>query len=313
MVSSRGRQGRTEDDAVSNAAGSASADDAGESSADDLGDRAQEAARSVEDGAEKVTDHPAFEGVARVGHAMNGLVHIMIGGIAVRLALTDSGGEADQTGALRAFSEVPGGSFLLGVGGVAMIALALWQTATAWFGARCASERREAMIGAARHLAKAVVYLVLAATALRFALGGSGGSGQQTTELTAALMQSPVGRLAVAGGGLVVIAIGGHHVVKGATRRFVRDLEHTGHHPVGTAVTVSGVAGYVAKGVALAAVGVLLGWAAVRADPEKAAGLDGALKSMASLPAGGILLTLVGAGLVLYGVHCFFRMRFADM
>lgn len=312
MVSSRGRQGRTEDDAVSNAAGSASADDAGESSADDLGDRAQEAARSVEDGAEKVTDHPAFEDVPRVGHAMNGLVHIMIGGIAVRLALTDSGGEADQAGALRAFSEVPGGSFLLSVGGVAVIALALWRTATAWFGARRASERREAMIGAARHLAKAVVYLVLAATALRFALGG-GGSGQQTTELTAALMQSPVGRLAVAGGGLVVIAIGGYHVVKGATRRFVRDLEHTGHHPVGTAVTVSGVAGYVAKGVALAAVGVLLGWAAVRADPEKAAGLDGALKSMASLPAGGILLTLVGAGLVLYGVHCFFRMRFADM
>lgn len=279
----------------------------------DLPDKAREAASSAEDGAEAVAEHPAFEAVARVGHVMNGLVHLMIGWIALRLALGDSGGEADQAGALQTFSEAPGGSILLGIGGIAMIALALWQLAEAWFGARRESSGGSAAKEAVKGIGKAVVYLALAATALRFALGGSSDSGQQSQEATATIMSNPGGRIAVVVLGLVVVVIGGYHVVKGATRSFVEDLESTGGRTVGRAMIVSGAIGFVAKGIALVAVGGLFGWAGIGADPEKATGLDGALKTMAGLPAGGVLLGFVGAGLVLYGVYCFFLARYADM
>ena len=71
--------------------------------------------------------------------------------------------------------------------------------------------------------------------------------------------------------------------------------------------------GYVAKGIAIAVVGVLFVAAAVTADPEKAGGLDAALKSLAALPFGTVILWLVGAGLIIYGVFCFARARYARM
>ena len=51
--------------------------------------------------------------------------------------------------------------------------------------------------------------------------------------------------------------------------------------------------------------------AALTHDPEKASGLDGALKSLADLPFGTFILWLVGAGLIIYGVYCFARARYA--
>ena len=71
--------------------------------------------------------------------------------------------------------------------------------------------------------------------------------------------------------------------------------------------------GYVAKGVAIAVVGVLFVVAAVTHDPEKAGGLDAALKSLAALPFGQVILWIVGAGLVVYGVYCFARARYARL
>ncbi|MCS6711519.1 DUF1206 domain-containing protein [Brachybacterium sp. EF45031] len=244
---------------------------------------------------------------------MSGLVHAMIGWIALRIAF-GAGGDADQGGALRSFAQLPLGGVLLWVGGLVMIALALWLGLDAWFGARRERETSDRAVHAVKSLGKAVTYGVLAATALRFAAGGSSDSGEQSASVTSTLMGMPLGRMLVALLGLVVLAIGGYHVVKGATRRFVDDLERGSHHPaVGPAVVVTGVVGYVAKGLALASVGILFGWAALRANPEQATGLDGALKALAGMPVGTILLVLTGAGLILFGVYCVFRARYADM
>jgi hypothetical protein len=60
-------------------------------------------------------------------------------------------------------------------------------------------------------------------------------------------------------------------------------------------------------------VGILFVIAAVTADPSKATGLDGALKSLAALPFGTVILFLVAIGLVAYGIYCFFRARFARL
>jgi len=74
-----------------------------------------------------------------------------------------------------------------------------------------------------------------------------------------------------------------------------------------------GVVGYVAKGIAVAVAGVLFVIAAFTHDPETAGGLDAALHALAALPFGAIILWVVGAGLVLYGLFCFARARYAKM
>jgi hypothetical protein len=73
------------------------------------------------------------------------------------------------------------------------------------------------------------------------------------------------------------------------------------------------MAGYAAKGVALAIVGGLFVLAAVRADPEESTGMDGALKLLAGQPLGTVLLLAVALGLVLYGLYSFARAKYADV
>jgi hypothetical protein len=63
----------------------------------------------------------------------------------------------------------------------------------------------------------------------------------------------------------------------------------------------------------LGTVGVLFLIAALTGDAAKADGLDGALKTLATLPFGPAILILVGVGLIAYGVYSFVRARFARL
>ena len=281
-----------------------------------VGDAAEsvgDAAETVEDAAETVEEQPAFQAVARGGFLMGGLVHVLIGWIAVRLALGDSGGSADQSGAMAMIAQAPGGQILLWAGGLVMGILALWLLLRTWFAARSAQGLRATVVDALRWLGPAVVYAALSVMVLRFAAGGGSSSEAQTQSATAGLLGSGPGRALVLLAGAVVIGIGIGFVVLGVTRRFLRQLERGGARSVGAALRITGIVGYVAKGLALAAVGALLGWAAISADPEKATGLDGALKTMAGLPAGVTMLLLVGVGLILFGVYCALRSRYQEM
>jgi hypothetical protein len=60
-------------------------------------------------------------------------------------------------------------------------------------------------------------------------------------------------------------------------------------------------------------VGVLFVVAAVTLDPKRATGLDGAVRSLASLPFGQVLLVAVGLGLIAFGLYTFVRARFAHV
>lgn len=70
---------------------------------------------------------------ARAGIAANGVVHLLIGWLAVRIAL-GSGGQADQNGALGAIAAEPAGRVLLWVLVVGFAAVVLWRTVSAVWG-----------------------------------------------------------------------------------------------------------------------------------------------------------------------------------
>lgn len=275
---------------------------------------ATEGAQDVENAAEDVAEHPIFENIARGGFVMSGLVHILIGWISLRLALPGGSSQnADQSGALQTISSVPGGNILLWIGGLAMALLVLWYLAEAWFGAKWEQDAKKKATHVVKTHGKAAVYGALSFTALRFAAGGSSDSGESTSELTAGLMGNPGGRILIVVVGLVVLGIGGYHVFKGASRGFEDDIRPPEDGNIGRVVLVTGMIGYIAKGIALIGVGVLFGWAAIAADPDKATGMDGALKAMTDLPADTIALGVIGVGLALYGIYAIARSRYQPM
>ncbi len=267
---------------------------------------------SADRAAHATKNSSAFRAVARAGFAASGVVHVLIGIIAISLATGGSGGEqADQSGALQQLASAPGGVFLLWAAAVSLAALGVWHLLSAFLDQSVSSggDRAKHMV---KNGAKGIVYLAIAFSAGVFAAGGSANSSSSTSSLTADLLAVPGGVFLVVVIGLVMIGIAGYLVFKGVTRRFERDLRVPGG-AAGRAVRVLGTVGYVARGLALAAVGVLFLVGAVTNDPEKSTGLDGALRSFIDLPAGVVVLILIGAGWIAYGVYAFFRARFARL
>ncbi|WP_338068878.1 DUF1206 domain-containing protein [Kribbella speibonae] len=154
-------------------------------------------------------------------------------------------------------------------------------------------------------IGRAIVYLVLGVSAVKIAVGsGSSGSGQQRT-MSARLMEHGAGRVLLVAVGIAIVALGCYHVYKGITKKFLEDLVGG----VSDLTILLGRIGYVAKGIAFAVVGVLVGWAAIDYDPQKAGGLDSALHTIKEQPFGSVLLTVLAAGIAAFGGYCFIWSR----
>ena len=247
--------------------------------------------------------------LARVGFAGSALVHLLIGYLAIGVAL-HHGAETDQSGAIAQILQLPGGSFLLWVAVVGLFALALWLLIQALLGIGSSSKKR--WVRSLVAVAKAVAYFVLGLTALSFALGSSSNSNASTQQASTSILALPAGQLLLAVIGLVTLAVGIYLIVKGVRQRFVNDIVLP-HGAARRPVLVLGTVGYVAKGIAIGVAGILFVVAAVTVDPHQASGLDGALKALAALPFGQLILIAIGVGLIAYGIYTFARARLARL
>lgn len=265
---------------------------------------------SVSGAARSAKNSTALQVLARLGFAVNGLVHILIGALAIGIATDGGSTDADQSGAFQQLASTPGGVFLLWSIVIGMFALGLWLLISAFLMTGGDSKRQWARRVA--EAAKGLTYIALGATAVPFALGGSTSSSNSTSSLSAMLMSSPAGVVALAIIGAAVVGVGAYFVRKGVTQKFVEDISLP-REPMRKAVLGLGISGYVAKGIAIAIAGILVIVAAVTHDPSKSTGLDGALTSLVALPFGVALLVVIAIGLIGYGLYCFVRARFARL
>lgn len=270
---------------------------------------------TVSSSARQAGDSDGLELLARVGLVAYGVVHLLIAWLALQLAWGGGGGSADQSGAMATLAEQPFGKPLLWVLAVGLLALAVWQLAELFRqlpGLRGTGDRKKkAVTGSVKSVAKAAVYVVLAVTAIRFATGAGKSSSSQQQDTVAGVFGWPGGRFLVGIAALVLIGVGVYHVRKGVTKHFLKEID-TAQASASQRRVIErlGQVGYPAKGVALALVGGLIGWAAITFDPEKASGLDGALRTVLDAPFGKALLTLVALGIAAFGVFSFFRARY---
>jgi hypothetical protein len=277
----------------------------------DTGRQAKRAAGKAMDKTERAADSKPFEWVARTGFAASGLLHILIGAIALRLAFGGNG-EADQTGAASNLAQTPGGLFLLWAGMLAAAALALWQVSEAVFGGR-GLEAKKKWGYKIKSVGLAIVYGAVAVSFGSYALGAGGDSSESSQDASTKLMQWPGGAVVLFPIGAVIMGVGIYYVVKGLFRNFLSDLKRLPRGAAGTAVTWAGIVGYVGKGLALFVLGLLLAVAAVQHDPQDVKGLDGALKALRDQTFGPAALAVVAIGLICYGLYLGARARYAKM
>lgn len=239
-----------------------------------------------------------YHGLIGVGLVSYGLVHLVIAWLALQVAFGRSE-DASAGGALQQLTRQPVGTVLLWVMAIGLFTLVPWQIVEATIG-REESGRDGRLRRRLASAGRAVVYLGLGILAVGVALGNGGGSGEGEDTVSSRLMALPFGRILVGAIGVAVIAIGVSQIVKGVKQNFTEDLE-SGISPL---VRRLGTVGYCAKGVALAIIGALFGYAAVTYDPKKAGGLDTALTTIREQPFGTVLLVVMALGIASFGVFC---------
>ncbi|MFF7682123.1 DUF1206 domain-containing protein [Microbacterium sp. NPDC007973] len=268
------------------------------------------ASASASSAAGKAQDSTAFRVAARIGYVVLGLLHLLIGAIAISIATGGGGESADQSGAIQQVAAAPAGMLLLWVIVIGLAALAVWQIADAV--AERDPDTKKRWAHRAKYVGTAVAYGAIGATALTAVRGGRSESADSSRTLSAQLMAMPGGVFVLVLIGLVVAAVGVAFVVRGITKAFMKRLSSPGGE-IGRGIRIFGMVGYIAKGIAVGVAGILFLVAAFAHDPNAAGGLDAALRALAGLPFGQFVLWLVGAGLVVYGLFCFARARYARM
>lgn len=268
----------------------------------------------AQDAAGEAAQHPWVKNLARVGLAAKGVVYLLVGGIAFRLAAGSGGGGGDapdQQTALQQIQAAPLGRFLLGLIALGLFGYLIWRLTEAFADVEGEGNEPKGLAKRAGHVVNGLVYggIGLQAAMLALGRGDGGGSGQQ--EWTARFMSLPLGRWLVGLAGLFVIGYGIFQLYEAWSEKYRERLIY-GQMSAAERRWVDPLskAGLVAHGVVLGLVGAFLVQAAYRFNPDEAQGLSGALNEIAQQPFGPWLLALTALGLICYGVYKLAQARY---
>jgi Domain of Unknown Function (DUF1206) len=253
--------------------------------------------------AKEATASPVFEGLARAGYLARGVIYILVGVLAFRIAEGIGSKPASQQGALRTIADQTFGHALLLVMAIGLAGYAVFRLTQAFIGETPEAGKQSAFdrIGA---LGSAVAYGAFCAIAISLLLGGSSGGGQHSPQkTTAGALGWPAGRELVGLAGLIFIGVGLYQAYFGLSRKFL-EQSHTGQmsEAVRRAFTILGVVGFLARGVAFGLIGLFVLKAAIDFNPRQAVGLDGALGRLSSTW-GTPALIVVACGLIAFGAY----------
>jgi hypothetical protein len=263
--------------------------------------------------ASRAAESTWLEHLTRAGLVGYGIIHLLFAWLVVQIAFGGSPADGDQSGALHTLAEQPFGTFLIAVIVIGLIAMTIWQILEAAVGHR-AEQGRHRVYERIASAGRAAFYLYFAWTGIKVLRGKGSSSADSQQQASEDLMVSTGGRFTVGLAGVGVAAIGIGLVIYGVTKKFEKHLKT--REMTARVRRISrrlGVAGYAAKGVAYTIAGVLLLIAAVRYDPDKARGLDAALRTLAQQSYGPWLLGLTAAGIAAYGLFSIVQSRYREV
>jgi hypothetical protein len=246
--------------------------------------------------------------LARAGLVARGAVYLVIGVLAVKLALGDGGKATNQTGALKTISGQSFGEALLVLVAIGLAGYSLWRLTRAAVGH--GAEQEDSAGDRVAALASGIAYGILAVTAIKILTESGAGSGTPK-EATGGVLDWTGGTVLVAVAGAIMIGVAVYQAYKGLARKFLEDAK-TGEmsESVRKGYTALGVFGHIARAVVFALVGYGLIKAAIDYDPKEAIGLDGALRELANASYGPAVLGIVAVGLAGFGFYSIVDARY---
>jgi len=258
--------------------------------------------------------------VCRLGLLCRGTVYLLVGYLALRLALAShgrAGAPASSAGAVQAadvWGRVPLVLLVAGLGAYALTQLieAVFRPAHA---TGSMGRWRQRAVSSWGCLLYAAFCLSTARLAVQAQPAQTAQSEQrQDIGVTAELLRTGWGRaLLVLAGVLAVVA--GVETGRRSVRLDFRERFTTEDMPRALAIFTRalGAVGCVARAVVFVLVGVFLVKAGVLSSAKQVKGLDAVFRSVASSAYGSWLLAGLASGLVCYGLYCLLEARYRDL
>jgi hypothetical protein len=265
----------------------------------------KQAGKAVVHEARHAATNPWFERLERLGYVVRGLIYVIIGVLALQLALGAGGATATPTSAIALIGRQPQGKLLLVVIAAGLAGYSLWGFVRAILDPVGRGTDAKGLLDRAGFLLSGVSYGILLIATVQSLMNKPGSSAAGgTAGVPASLMSGPMGKWLVIAFGLFWIAAGAGQVMTAYVAHFTRDLK-TGTMSAQEVKTATwlGRIGFAARGIVFALIGVIILQTAFAVGAKQASGFDGALAALAHAPYGEVLLGAVAVGLILFGAY----------
>lgn len=266
-----------------------------------------------------VDDHPWLERVTQWGWIAKSVVYTLMGLATAQIAFqTPSSDEsASPEGSIKALSDIPFGRVFLAILTVGLLLYTVWRAISV---AVISGNDLKLWGDRVGYTFSCIFYLVLAYSAGKAALTGIEPEESTTVEdLSTSVMEMTGGRTIVGIAGVATIVVGIYFGVhKGIQRSFADELDGVDespsrNQPKRRALLISGIVGWIGRGIVTALVGFFVVRAAIEFDSNEARGFDRALREASGSFVGSSLVFATAIGLIAYGIFCLFSHRFRSL
>jgi hypothetical protein len=255
--------------------------------------------------------------IARFGYAAVGVLYLLIGFLALKLAAGTESRAPDAQRVMVRIGGQPYGKVLLSIIAGGLLAFAIWRVFEAISDPYEVGRGVKGMATRAGYILSGLIYGTLAIFGTGLILGAPGDGGSSTRsmhKLTARVLSEPLGPWVLGIVGAGIIAAGLVQFFQVYTAEFeehFRTLAMSGDRK--RFATHAGRWGCMGCGVVACVIGTFLLRAATRSDSRQTRGLAGALDALAQLPYGSWVLGLVAIGLAAYGLFMLTVARYGDL
>ncbi len=256
------------------------------------------------------------EKIMRFGIGTKGFVYCLIGGLTLMAAIGQGGSKSGSSGALEFLKSNPFGTILLGATAAGILAYVFWRFYQAIKDPEEKGSEPKGLAIRAGYLASGIFYSLLAFTAVDMLIGlggSSGGSGNGQETIAAKALNQPFGQILVA-----IIATGFlgkalYQMYRAYTEKYRKRLKEQGlSDKTQKLVLTLGKLGYTARGLVIGVIAFLFYKAALSFSSEQAGGTREAFGYLQN-QFGTIVLAVISAGLIMYGVFLIVKARHRDM
>ncbi len=171
--------------------------------------------------ARRASDSPAARALARIGLVARGVIYILIGWLAIEVAIGHSSQRPSQEGALHLLAGKSYGLVTLWLLGIGFAGYSLWRLSEAAFGV---TGEKPGAGPRLKSLVRAIVYAFLSALTFQVIAGSASNESRKQQDLTATVMHHTGGQWLVGIVGLAIVIVGLMLVAEGIRRKFMKYL-----------------------------------------------------------------------------------------